>query len=81
MALVDPFEGYRSDATITRGHLWYGLSHGPATIMTIAITMALIAMALVVMTLTLGPGILDIWVTPALLSEMARLSKVVASGS
>ena len=48
---------------------------------TITTTMALIAMALVAMTLTSGPSILCMWVTPALLSKMARLATIVASSS
>ena len=48
---------------------------------TITTTMALIAIALVAMNLTLDPSILGIWVTPALLRKMARLATVVESGS
>ena len=49
--------------------------------MTVTMTMAIIAMDLVDTTLNLGPGILGIWITPALLSELAKFATVLASGS
>ena len=56
-----------------------GSTTGLATTTTITTTMALIAMALEAMTLTSSPGILPMWVTPALLHKMARLATIVAS--
>ena len=50
-----------------------GLTMGLPMTITITTTTALIAMALIAMTLTLGPGILCVWVTPELLSKMAKL--------
>ena len=47
----------------------------------IALTTPLIATALVVISLTLGYNILGIWLTPELLSRMAKLITVVSSSS
>ena len=58
-----------------------GLTMGLPVTTTIAVTTALIAMALVAMILTLGPGILYIWVTLVLLYKMARLATIAASSS
>ena len=44
--------------------------------MIITTTMALIAIELVATTLTLGPGVLCIWVTPALLSQAYHNSSI-----
>ena len=44
-----------------------GLTMDLLIILARATTMPLIAMAIIAMALTLGPGILGIWVTPALL--------------
>ena len=58
-----------------------GSTTGLPMTMTITTTMALLATALVATNLTLGPGILGIWLTPELLSELARLAIIVASSS
>ena len=59
--------------------LTMGLTIGLPMASTIAINMALIAVDLVAMALTLGPSILYIWVTLALFSKIAKLATEVAS--
>ena len=81
MALVDPPEGYELDNLATHGYIWQGPNHRPVHDPSISMTIALIAMALLAISLTSGPSILGIWVIPALLSKMARLATVVPSGS
>ena len=49
-----------------------GLDMGLPMTTTIAITMALIAMVLIAIPLTLGPGILGIWIALALLKGKAN---------
>ena len=79
--LVDFPEGYEMDTPITHGHPWHGPTMYVPMTLTLAMTMVLIAMALVAKTLTSGPGVLCIWETPALFYEMARLATVVVLGS
>ena len=58
-----------------------GPTMGLLITLSIATTTALMATTLVATTLTLGLGILGIWVDSVLLSKMARLAIVVASSS
>ena len=69
MALLDPFQGYEQIPILLMAIYSMGPIMGLPITMNITMTMVLIATALVVTTLTLGPSILGIWVTLALLSN------------
>ena len=80
-AWLIPLRGMSWIPTLLMGTNSIGPSTGLAMTLTTAMTMTLIAMALVAMNLTLDHSILGIWVTPALFYEMARFATAVASGS
>ena len=81
ITLVDPLRGYESDTPTTQGIYGMGLTIGLPITITKTMSMALRVMELVAMALTLGPSILCIWFTLALLRKMARFAIVVASCS
>ena len=81
IALVDPLEGYKADTPTANGHLWHRPNHRLAHNHDHKHDHGPDSHGLSRHDPDLRPKHLCIWVTPALLSEMARLATVVESSS
>ena len=81
MVLVDPLEGDELDTPTMYGHPLHGVYHRPAHDHDHNYNHGPDSHGLSNHNLTLGPGILCMWVALAKLSKMARLATIVASSS
>ena len=81
MVLIDPFEGDKSDTPTIYGHPWHGHNHGPAHDHDYNHNHSHESHSLSSHNPDLRPRHFMMWVTPALLSEIARLATIIASSS